>query len=75
MKEFLYCCESDSGHVHWQVYEPSEFEHIVSRWMRAENAQADQALIDWMATANVGALYEHRQGVCIRLEDVNHAKR
>lgn len=40
------------------------------RWMQAGCRVEDEALLEWMGVAEVGQLFNHRMGCCVRLKDL-----
>lgn len=73
VKQFLYCESQEGGMDSFVVSSAEELarQHLTG-WMSDLHGckEADTALVQWMETAAVGDMHEHRLGVCVRLRVV-----
>lgn len=69
VKQFLYCESQDGGMESFVVGSAAELATQLYGWMSNLHGckQADTALVEWMKTAEVGDMHEHRLGVIVRL--------
>ena len=68
MKHFVYFESREGGMgVHEILYEKDLF--LIPYWMRPGCVEQDNALREWMNTAEVGEMCWHRLGCMVRMKD------
>jgi hypothetical protein len=68
MKTFMYFENQEGGMAEWEVREESDL--IALRgWKDSYCYNDDKHLEEWMKTAEIGDLVEHRLGVMVRVKD------
>jgi len=72
MKRFLYA-ESTDGGMSSQIVSDAESLNLYG-WMDESCKEEDEALVEWLKTADVGEFKDHRLGVMIRLKDEEEAQ-
>jgi len=69
MSKLFYYCESQPGGMgSWEVTSEDDLECLYG-WYSEDCISADRKLVDWMATAEVGDMVDHRLGLLFRLKD------
>lgn len=66
--QFVYC-ESTEGGMDTYYFTRVEDIPRVYGWMSTDVLDEDEALVDFVRTADIGDVFEHRLGVCVRLKD------
>lgn len=72
MKRFVYFENTEGGMSVFDVATESDVRQLYG-WMSEDCRKDDEALLLWMATAEVGDAYEHRLGWLVRLKDTEAA--
>lgn len=68
MKAFVYCETTEGGMDAYIVHSAKDLTCLYG-WMSRDCKEEDEALVEWMETAEVGDYLDHRLGVIVRLKD------
>lgn len=70
MKHFVYFEVEDGGVHKFDVFNPTDLEHLYC-WMKPQYGSNvdDTLLLNWMESAEVGEYFDHRLGYLVRLKD------
>jgi hypothetical protein len=69
MKQFIYIGLTDNGVKILPIYHPNHLCNVRG-WMEENVRDLDIDLMGWMINAEVGDMFRHRYGVCVRVTEV-----
>lgn len=68
-KQFIYFENQQGGMGTIMFSDPHDLKCLYG-WMRTDCVEDDSALIAWTETAEVGEMFNHRLGYCVRLKEL-----
>lgn len=69
MKKFIYCEITDGGMEKWEISNIEDLKGLYG-WMTDSCKKDDYELVNWIEKANIGDYFEHRLGICFRVNCV-----
>jgi len=68
MKNFMYFESTEGGMNHFVINDVRDLKKLYG-WMNDYCKPMDSILLNWMKSADIGEICEHRLGVLVRLKD------